>query len=150
MGLSEMQLILLLCAVYLVLGTLVESLAAARERARPFERVHIVANDTPFPEATLSFHANVLNGKALAFYRRHGVRDIEPAAESGLPLGGRVVMTTKYCLKDELGLCRRRPRAKDAFAPAEPWFLVDDEGRRLRLRFHCDQRDCVMEIVYEG
>jgi len=130
--------------------TLVESLVVARERARPFERMHVVANDTPFPESTLSFHANVLNGKALAFYRRHGVRDIEPAAESGLDLRGRVVMTTKYCLKYELGRCPREPRSNDATPFPEPWFLVDDEERRLRLHFHCDRRDCVMEIVCEG
>jgi len=34
--------------------------------------------------------------------------------------------------------------------PPEPWFLVDDEGRRLRLRFRCEQRHCVMEVVYKG
>jgi len=39
----------------------------------------------------------VLNHKARAFYRRHQVRDIEPAAESGLAMQGRVVMTTRYC-----------------------------------------------------
>jgi len=31
-----------------------------------------------------------------------------------------------------------------------PWFLVDDEGRRLRLQFHCTERQCTMEVVYDG
>jgi hypothetical protein len=139
----------------------------------------------PFPATKLSYQANVLNQKAAAFYRRHRVRDIEPAAESGLDLAGRTVMTTRYCLKYELGLC---PRGKDfttestestggmeeerlriqgtpsrllptsvpsvpsvvKIRPAEPWFLVDDEGRRLGLRFRCAERHCVMEVVYKA
>ena len=129
---------------------LAEGLASARASARPVERRHVVPTDDPFPETTLTFRANVLNGKAQSFYRRHQVRDIEPAAESGLDLAGRVVMTTRYCLKYELGLCPREPQPGKATAPAEPWFLVDDEGRRLRLRFHCEERNCTMDMAYEG
>jgi len=129
---------------------LAQDLTAARAQARPAERKAVVANDAPFPESSLTFHDNVLNHKARAFYRRHQVRDIEPAAESGLAMQGRVVMTTRYCLKYERGLCPRAPRLAERPALPEPWFLVDDEGRKLRLRFRCDQPDCVMEITYEG
>ena len=67
-----------------------------------------IPNDVTFPATKLSYLANVLNQKAAAFYRRHGVVDIEPAAESGLDLAGHTVMTTRYCLKYELGLCPSR------------------------------------------
>jgi collagenase-like PrtC family protease len=130
--------------------TLVQSLAAARAQARPVERTPFAPNDVPFPEAKLDFRANVLNEKARAFYRRHHVKEIEPAAESGLPMAGRAVMTCRYCLKYELGLCPRQTAAQHGAAPPEPWFLVDDEGRRLRLHFRCERRDCVMEIEYQG
>jgi putative protease len=144
--------------------SLAENLAAARAQARPTLRKTIVPNDAPFPETTLDFRANVLNERARAFYRRHQVREIEAAAESGSPMAGRVVMTCRYCLKYELLLCPRTTKptsvlsapsvpssAKIAIpSPPDPWFLVDDEGRRLRLRFRCDARDCVMDIVYEG
>jgi putative protease len=106
-------------------------------------------NDAPFPETRLSYLANVLNRKAAAFYRRHQVIAIEPAAESGLDLSGRTVMRTRYCLKDQLGFCPRAP-AQTTVAPPEPWFLVDDEHRRLRLRFHCNERHCTMEILYRA
>jgi hypothetical protein len=102
----------------------------------------------PFPERELSFLGNVLNQKAASFYRRHGVERIEPAAESGLDMHGRKVMTTRSCIKYEMGLCPREPGDPSRSCPAEPWLLVDDEGRRLRLDFRCQQRDCVMEIVY--
>jgi len=161
---------------------LANNLAAARAQARPTQKIPLIPNTVPFPATQLSYLANVLNQKAAAFYRRHGVSDIEPAAESGLDLAGRTVMTTRYCLKYELGLCPRRKEfttedtedtekervriqdPKSPFSPAsvssvssvvtirptEPWFLVDDEGRRLRLRFRCEQRHCVMEVVYKG
>ena len=124
---------------------LAENLAAARMEKRPASRVTVAPNDVPFPQATLTFRDNVLNRKAAAFYRRHGVREIEPAAESGLPMRGRVVMTTRYCLKYELGRCPREPAARERPALEEPWLLVDDEQRRLRLVFRCDEQPCVME-----
>ena len=130
---------------------LAENLAAARVQAWPTQESLLVPNDTPFPATKLSYLANVLNQKAAAFYRRHRALDVEPAAESGLDLAGRTVMTTRYCLKYELRLCPRASTEKKASTETpEPWFLVDDEGRRLRLRFRCEQRHCVMEVVYKG
>jgi 23S rRNA 5-hydroxycytidine C2501 synthase len=125
---------------------LVEELRAARARQRPQTTGARVADDAPFPEKQLSFLGNVLNQKAAAFYRRHGVGPIEPAAESGLDMHGRRVMLTRMCIKYELGLC---PREHHGEKTEEPWFLVDDSGNRFRLSFRCDQRDCLMEIVYE-
>jgi putative protease len=124
-------------------------LRKARALSRPVVRRPDSSTDARFPTSQVSFRGNVLNQKAAAFYRRHGVADIEPAAESGLNLTGRPVMTTRYCLKYERGLCPRATK-RGADSPAEPWFLVDDEGRRLRLEFHCHDRSCVMEIVFEG
>jgi putative protease len=126
---------------------LVEVLRAERARQRPQATGALVPNDVPFPEKELSFLGNVLNQKASAFYRRHGVGRIEPAAESGLDMHGRRVMLTRMCIKFELGLCPREHHDKNS---EEPWCLVDDTGRRFRVSFRCEQRDCLMEIVYEG
>jgi 23S rRNA 5-hydroxycytidine C2501 synthase len=127
-----------------------ERLTAARAQARPVARPRLTPNDVPYPETGLDFRANVLNDKARAFYRRHGVTELEPAAESGLAMAERAVMPCRYCLKYELGLCPREPASPRAGAAAEPWLLVDDEGRKLRLCFRCDRGDCAMDIVYEG
>ncbi len=88
----------------------------------------------------MTYLGNVLNAKARAFYRRHRVETIEPAAESGLDMSGRVVMTTKYCLRKELGLCPGRGRGTGA----EPMILEDQEGRQYPIRFRCG--DCGMDI----
>jgi putative protease len=121
-----------------------DALSAAREARRPRVTGGAIANDAPYPERQLTYLGNVLNRKAEAFYRRHGVTVIAPAAESGLDMRGRKVMTTRYCVKEQLGLC---PRAGADDAIDEPLVLVDEDGNRLRL--DCDCARCEMEIYLE-
>ncbi len=120
-----------------------ERLLAVRAANRPAWRGEVRRNDTPYPETQLSYLGNALNRQAVTFYRRHGVLEVEPAAESGLDMRGRVVMRTRYCLAHQLGYCggdrRRRPLR-------EPLALVDEDGRRYGLRFDC--RACEMEVVF--
>ncbi len=122
---------------------LAAALLAERQRNYPRWIVEIISNAVPYPESQLTFLGNVLNHKAEAFYRRHGVVEIEPAAESGLEMDGRKVMTSKHCIKYELGGC---PHQKQPIEFDEPLFLVDEDGLRLRLAFNC--RDCLMEIYW--
>lgn len=117
-----------------------EKLARAREENRPIETGGPIRNGAPYPHRTLSFEGNVLNRKARAFYERHGVASIEPAAESGLDLRGRRVMTTRYCIRRQLGMCSRFG-GSDRSGPLR---LIDDEGRELDLRFDC--KECMMEV----
>jgi putative protease len=123
---------------------LVEALLVERERNYPRVNRDIEPNDFPYPERTLSFLGNVLNQKAEIFYRRHGVIEIEPAAESGLDMLGRKVMTTKHCIKYELGGC---PHQETPANFDEPVFFQDIDGLQLRLAFNC--KDCLMEVYFE-
>jgi 23S rRNA 5-hydroxycytidine C2501 synthase len=122
----------------------VESLHAARLQKRPRTQGGILPNAFPFPETELSYMGNVLNEKAAAFYRRHGVMKIEPTAERGLDLHGRKVMTTRYCIKYQLDAC---PREGAGQTLQEPLSLVDEDGHRLQLKFDC--KECLMEVIYE-
>lgn len=115
---------------------LVEVMEIVRRQKRPQASGGVIKNETPYPAKRLSFTGNVLNEKARTFYRRHGVEHMEPAAESGRNLHGEKLMTTKYCLRKQLGLCQT--------AGAEPLILADEDGREFELRFRCD--DCGMEI----
>jgi 23S rRNA 5-hydroxycytidine C2501 synthase len=121
----------------------VEKLREQRILRRPVESGGVLPNAVPYPEKELTYLGNVLNQKAADFYQRHGVTKIELAAENGLDMHGRKVMTTKYCLKYELGHC---PREGKPALENEPLFLVDEDGRRLKLKFDC--KECVMEIIY--
>jgi collagenase-like PrtC family protease len=124
---------------------LVEELRRKREESYPGKTAVHAGNDFPFPEKNLTFRGNVLNSKAEKFYRRHGVETIERAAESGLSLRGRVVMTTRHCLKAHFDLCPKSNR-KDAVVFEEPLFLVDEKEKKHPLRFDCEE--CRMEIIF--
>jgi putative protease len=127
---------------------LVRRLQDVREANRPRSSGTISRNDIPYPEKRLTYLGNVLNKRAEAFYRRHGVEVIELAPESGQDLSGRLVMTTKYCLRQELGLCRGH--GLEVFAEptsastVEPMILRDEDGREYEVRFRCSR--CGMEI----
>ncbi len=115
-----------------------EAAAAAVPPAR--EEIPVVPNDVPYPEQDLDFTANVFNSRAARFYRRHGVKGIVMAAEGGADISGKPLMTTKFCLRRQLGLCRKGKEV-------EPLFLEDAEGRRFRLEFDCAR--CVMKLFAE-
>ena len=121
----------------------VERLVQSREAHRPRPSGGALRNSLPYPQENLTFTGNVLNQKAREFYSRHGVKSIEPAAESGLDLTGRRVMITKYCLRYQMGAC---PRQKPVHKLPEPLRLVDDQGWEYPLRFNC--ADCVMEVYF--
>ncbi len=119
---------------------LVQRVLEARQAHRPQPTAMIARNRVPFPQTRLTHTGNALNAKASEFYRHHGVQHIEPAAESGLDMAGQVVMTTKYCLRSELGLCA----GPGSQSPAEPLILRDEDGREYDVRFRCGP--CGMEI----
>jgi putative protease len=116
---------------------LIDKLRKARAANRPTLPPFAHKHGVDFPNRILGFEANVLNKKAAELYRRHGVVEIEPAAESGLDMRGHKLMTTRYCLKYELGVCGQR-------AANEPLALIDDDGNRLELRFDCAR--CEMRV----
>jgi putative protease len=122
-----------------------DRLAAVRAQNRPAVDGAVVKNDAPYPVDKLTYNGNVLNRQAAAFYRRHGVTSIEPAAESGLDMRGKQVMRTRYCLKHQLGMC---PKEGGAQSLDEPLCLVDKDGRRYELRFDCAA--CEMRIFFVG
>lgn len=99
------------------------------------------------PERRLDYRGNVLNEAARAFYQRHGVQEIEPAAEAGTALRGRPVMTARHCLKYAFGLCQRWPLPDGVLRARaeEPLSLVDARGLRFPLRFDC--KTCIMEVL---
>lgn len=113
-----------------------ELLLKEREKNRSQNHYQLIKNNVPYFEEKLSYLGNVLNKKAEAFYRRHGVKEIEAAAESGINMSGKKVMTTRYCILPELELCGKKYIA--------PFYIEDREGNRFRLEFNCIP--CEMEI----
>ena len=118
-----------------------QKLLDARQSALPNHPSPIVHRQSvSYPQKHLTYLGNVLNEKARAFYHKHGVETIEPGAETGVDMAGRVVMTTKYCLRRQLGLC-------GGGKLAAPLTLIDEQGRSFRVEFRCGV--CGMTVYQE-
>lgn len=122
-----------------------EQLTRTRIERYPRRVIRIVPNDVPYPAKSLDFRANVLNGYARRFYERHGAEVTEKAFEALPHVVGKVVMTTRYCIRNELGLCSRFGQPKSSFR--EP-LRIGDGHHSYRLEFDC--RRCLMHVIFEG
>ena len=89
----------------------------------------------------LSYHDNVSNRLAQQFYVDHGVTRIKPALEVRQPDHELTVMTTRYCIRRELGCCMKTSKAKEL---PNLLFIVSGHNR-FRLDFDC--KNCRMKVV---
>ncbi len=105
--------------------------------------------ETRLPQGPqLTYHDNVANKEAEQLYRDHGAQTIEAALEtkSAAKSGSKsplTVMTTRYCLRRELGACLREGGAKKLPEP----LYIQNRAARYRLCFDCDR--CQMRVVKE-
>lgn len=84
---------------------------------------------------------NIANRLAHSFYEQEGMSDITPAFEirkPSLPL----VMQCRYCLRHELGQCKKSHKQSGLLK--EPLHLRLADGRTFRLEFDC--KKCQMNI----
>jgi collagenase-like PrtC family protease len=107
------------------------------------EEVQITKTNHPYPVTKLDYTYNVANQMARTFYERHGVTEIEKAFELQWDPGKSRVMTTKYCVRYELGKCARFQKATMGEKLAEPLTLKHGENE-YKLKFNC--KPCEMEI----
>lgn len=101
--------------------------------------------DIPFPKTEVDFSENIANEKARQFYTEHGVIKQEEALEISMEKADQLLMTTRYCIKHELGFCERFQGAKNT--PPEPLYL-EDQNRKYLLSFDC--KNCLMKIRMVG
>lgn len=96
---------------------------------------------TEYPNATLDYRANIFNDKALHFYKSRGCIVQETALETQSNTKGKEVMISKFCIKNQLGIC---PKQNPAKKYAEPFVLIDEFNKEYLVEFAC--KDCVMKI----
>jgi len=118
---------------------LVRSAAFARKDSDRQQKI------VDFPVKEVDFSENISNNNAEQFYREHGVERLEKALEAGNAKEDQLLMTLRYCLKYELGYCKRLQGATDT--PPEPLYL-EDRNRRYLLQFDCE--NCLMKIKLES
>ena len=115
---------------------------------------HFRPTDSPLvPHATavavpsvIDYSHNVVNDKAENFYKRHGAKEIERGLEQTADYDGKALMTTKYCLRYELGCCLQGKSKGKPMVDLRPsdQLVLRNNDRRFRLRFDC--RNCQMQI----
>jgi len=124
----------------------IEALTGARVAAHP--RGSRKAESTPppvYPEAHLSFLANVYNHKAREFYHRHGVQLIDAAYEAHEEAGEVPVMITKHCLRFSFNLCPKQAKGVTGVrTKVAPMQLVHGD-EVLTLKFDC--KPCEMHVI---
>lgn len=98
-----------------------------------------------YPEKVGDMHLNVANNLSQQFYKNHGTKVVEPAIEKQDIEGDKEVhvMTTRHCVRRELGACLLDKNARKI---SEPLVLsgVSKPAIRLRLEFDCN--NCQMKI----
>lgn len=120
----------------------VNALDSARRAAYSFDYRRPADPYAKAPFSVTSYHDNVANRLAEEVYAASGVDVKEKALEvSPTPSGETRVMTTRYCLRRELGACLKE---KSATRIKGPLYLLHGNSR-WRLDFDCPR--CRMEVI---
>ncbi len=119
---------------------ILEKLLAERELNRPVMSPGERSADAVYPLEILDYRGNVINSFAEKFYKTHGVKETGKGAEAVPDMKDKEVMFTKYCILNELEMCKKekKPHFK------EPLFLIDESGKKLMLEFDC--KECEMKV----
>jgi len=100
-------------------------------------------NDVKYFLEEDNYKLNVSNKLAKKFYQLHGCKVVQPAFELLKNTSSCEVMTTKYCIRQELGFCPKNNKNVPQDWKSQEFFLQNDYGKFL-LKFDC--KDCVMRI----
>ena len=111
----------------------------------PEDRVRNDQNQS-YPVSVLDYRANIINNKSERFYKRHGVNEIERGLEQTEDYDDKALMTTKYCLRYELGCCLQGKNQRKPQMDVKPndTLFIRNNSRRFRLEFDC--KNCQMLI----
>ena len=102
---------------------------------------------SPYFEPTATYKANIINEKCRQFYLQHGVEKTEYGLEKSHDYSGKDLMTTKYCLRYELGCClKKNPKAWTVEKPDsyKGNLLLRNNRNWFSLSFDC--KNCLMRI----
>lgn len=102
------------------------------------------------PEKNLTYQANIFNKEAEKFYAAHGAQVIEPAFETGLSPLNKILMTTKYCIRREIGACLKKDgdKKQNRQLKIKSPLTLTDGTRNYKLKFDCQQ--CKMHVMLEN
>ena len=112
---------------------------------RPKDTLLEEKGNAPVPEM-LDYRYNIVNNLSEQLYKKHGAKEIERGLEQTGDYVGKALMTTKYCLRYELGCClkgksKNKPQVTINNTDS---LMLGNNGRYFRLEFDCSA--CQMRI----
>lgn len=122
----------------------IELLIVARTKSSRQIVESIKPNDAPYFEESLNYKGNVINQLSEQFYRRHGVKTIEKGVEKTLDYKGKALMTTRYCLRYELGQCLHCKNNDHIDKAYQGSLILENNGQKFLLNFDCSS--CQMSL----
>lgn len=125
----------------------VAALDLAVKATRQPDRRHRGDDTAVYPKKHLTMHDNVANRVAADFYAAHGSVVSTPAIEvsdKNVIDSEIMVMTTRYCLRRELGCCLKTPNGRRL---AGPLTLIARGGTVRPMRIDFDCAACRMNIT---
>ena len=108
----------------------------------PTDTKRRMLNAYPWPATEVDHFDNITNRKAEEFYLHHGVKQVDPSILRAKSAKDCALMTTKYCIKAQLGMCQKMKMKRTPLV--EPLSLVDNTGN-YELGFDCNK--CEMTVV---
>ena len=120
---------------------LINKLRVIRRKNYKYQKRTSKINVETYPISKLDYKANIFNEKALAFYKERGCAISEMALETQDKVKNKEIMISKYCIKNQLGLCPKQTNVKKY---SEPFVLIDEFNKEYLVEFCCS--DCVMKI----
>lgn len=102
------------------------------------------SNSVPYYEQVIDYRANILNSKSEQFYRQHGVQELTHGLEETKNYEGKALMTTKYCLRYELGCCFKSSKLAIEGTKDTTLYLRNNKNW-FELRFDC--KHCQMQVL---
>lgn len=88
------------------------------------------------------YKRNITNELHRAVYEDFGAKEIEYGLDKTLDFKDKELMTCKYCLRYELGICSKQKKNPEVHFPL---YLKDANNNRFRLEFDC--KNCVMKVM---
>ena len=121
----------------------VENLIQNRLKYFTAEKIQFVKKDCECPTKSVDFKANIINQKAVEFYKRHKVVEFEFGFErQAVVTSRRVLLRSKYCIKYELEMCRKYFQDREIL-DNEDLFLENGKNK-FKLEFDCQKCEMLL------
>lgn len=122
----------------------IELMTEQRAEVRPTPSSTRIKNTTQYHPNRLPYQLNITNDKAEHFYHIHGVETIERGLDETNNYIGKHLMTTKYCLRYELGQCLQQTISTPQDKEYKGALFLVNNNRSFALQFDCEH--CRMHI----